>query len=363
MGEAGLLRAIRKYNTNDFWTLSYYEAGLPMETALYVPRIIALTIAMQNPKQFGIDDIVPDDPIDFDTVTLASGQLLSTVARVVGVAEDELVQKNPHLLAQRVAPSVLADKTLGRVYVPKGAADLLRARVGRLSGLEADLVAYAAKGGDTFELLANARGISVEALRNINRAPSDERLEPGTVVLLPRQSAEPTDAKAPDEDRVAVVPPHLELPTDQHRIFYRVQPGDTLSSIADAFGVRRIDLLTYNSIDTSARLQPRMLLQLCVPLDARLDGRIYLEEKDVTLLVAGSPEFGEYFEGLRGNERIVVIAKDKDTLATIGAKYGVSVGMMERINRRSRRDGLTPGESIVVYAKRKGSQARVATAR
>lgn len=363
MGEAGLLRAIRKYNTNDFWTLSHYEAGLPMETALYVPRIVALTIVMQNPRPFGIDEIVPDDPVDFDTVTVASGQLLSSVARVIGANVDDLLRQNQHLLAQRVPPAIAADKSPGRIFVPKGAADLVRARLGRLSGLEADLVAYVVKAGETFEVLANARGVSVDALRNINHATNDERIDSGTVLLLPRQSSEPVESVSVDEERIAVVPPNSEASAGQRRIFYRVRSGDTLTSIADAFGVKRIDLLSHNSIDTSARLQPRMLLQLYVSRDARLDGRSYLEEKDVTLLVAGSPEFSEYFEGLRGNERIVVQAKDKDTLATIGAKYGVSIGMMERINRRSRRDVLTAGDSIVVYAKRKSGPSRVAAAR
>ncbi len=363
MGEAGLLRAIRKYNTNDFWALSHYEAGLPMETALYVPRIVALTIVMQNPRVFGIEGIVPDDPVDFDTVTVASGQLLSSVARVIGANVEDLGRLNPHLLAQRIPPAMAADKSPGRIFVPKGTADLVRTRLGRLSGLEADLVAYAVKAGETFEVLANARGVSVDALRNINHATSDERIDSGTVLLLPRQSNEPVESVSADEERIAVIPPNSEAKAGQRRIFYRVRSGDTLTSIADAFGIRRIDLLSHNAIDTSARLQPRMLLQLYVPRDARLDGRSYLDEKDVTLLVAGSPEFSEYFEGLRGNERIVVQVKDKDTLATIGAKYGVSIGMMERINRRSRRDVLIAGDSIVVYTKRKGGPSRVAAAR
>jgi membrane-bound lytic murein transglycosylase D len=363
MGEAGLLRSIRKYNTNDFWVLSHYEAGLPMETALYVPRIIALTIVMQNLAAFGVEDIAPDDPVDFDAVTLSSGQLLTVVARVIGVKEDDLYRYNPQLLAQRIPPSVSADKAVGRVFVPKGMADVVRARMGRLMGLEPDLVPYTVKTGETLEWLANARGVSVDALRAINRASNDERIEAGTILLLPRQSAEPTESKSADEDRVAVVPPDSDTIKDGRRIFYRVRSGDTLSSIADAFGVRRVDLLTYNSIDTSARLQPRMLLQLRVPASAHFENRPYFEEKDVVLLVAGSPEFSEYFEGLRGNERIIVQAKEKDTLASIGAKYGVSVGMMERINRRSRRDVLGSGENVIVYARRKASRERITAAR
>jgi membrane-bound lytic murein transglycosylase D len=363
MGDAGLLRSIRKYNTNDFWTLSHYEAGLPMETALYVPRVIALTIVMQNPAAFGIEDIVPDEPVDFELVTLLPGQLLSTVARAIGVSEDELCRCNPHLLGQRTQPNTSADKALGRVFVPKGKAALVRARMGRLVGLEPDLIAYTVKTGETLEWLANARGVSVDVLRSINRASNDERIDSGSVLLLPRQSTEPSDAKSSDEDRIAVVPSNTTVPPDQRRIFYRVRAGDTLSSIADAFGVTRADLLSVNSIDPSARLQPRMLLSVLVPRPAHFDDHTYLEEGDVTLLVAGSPEFSEYFEGLRGNERIVIQAKANDTLASIGAKYGTSVGMMERINRRSRRDALVPGENVIVYAPRKGSRERATAAR
>ncbi|HEY5956663.1 MAG TPA: lytic transglycosylase domain-containing protein, partial [Polyangiaceae bacterium] len=120
MGDAGLMRAIRKYNTNDFWVLSRYEAGLPMETALYVPRIIALTIAMQNPKTFGIDEIEPDPACEFEPATVPSGQLLSGIARCLGVTDEALVRLNPQLLAQRTPPSAGSDKVTARVLVPLG---------------------------------------------------------------------------------------------------------------------------------------------------------------------------------------------------------------------------------------------------
>jgi membrane-bound lytic murein transglycosylase D len=363
MGDAGLLRAIRKYNTNDFWTLSRYEAGLPMETALYVPRVIALTIAMQNPRAFGIDDVTPDDKVEFDMVTVGSGQLLSAVARVISVSDEQLARMNPHLLAQRTPPSSSPDKALGRIFVPKGLGELVRTRIGRLLGLEPDLTAYTIKNGETLEFIANARGVPVESLRTINRATNDERFESGTTILVPRQSSEPIESKGSDEDRVVVVPPDSNALLDERRVFYEVRSGDTLSSIADTFHVKRADLLNYNSIDTSARLQPRMWLQVHVSSSAQFERSTCFEEKDVMVLVAGSPEFIEYFEGLRGNERIVVQAKDKETLASIGNKYGVSIGMMERINRRSRRDVLTPGENVVVYARRKGNQERVTASR
>ena len=54
------------------------------------------------------------------------------------------------------------------------------------------------------------------------------------------------------------------------------------------------------------------------------------------VLVAGTPEFYEYFEGQNGRKRVVVSAHDNDSLATIGKRYGMTVGSMERVNRRGR---------------------------
>ena len=56
MGYGGLLSSIRKYNTNDFWELSRLESGMPLETALYVPKIVAMAIVARNRAVFGLDE-------------------------------------------------------------------------------------------------------------------------------------------------------------------------------------------------------------------------------------------------------------------------------------------------------------------
>jgi hypothetical protein len=78
-----------------------------------------------------------------------------------------------------------------------------------------------------------------------------------------------------------------------------------------------------------------------------------LKDGEVRVLVAGSPEFIDHFEGLNGKRRVVVSVKEGETLASIGRRFDTSIGWMERINRRSRTDRLTVGESVVVYADKK----------
>lgn len=359
MGEGGLVRAIRKYNTNDFWTLTRYEAGVPWETALYVPRIVALNIAMSNPAAFGIDDVVPDEPIVLETVVLAPGQLLSSVAQAAAISVEQLKQLNPQLLAGRLPPSLGTGARAVRVYVPRGKGEVLRNRLSRVMGPEPDLESYSVRRGDTLGTIASARGVTAELIRSINRIGEGENIDAGTVLLLPRGSQEAAGPAETSDTRIAVVPPDVVVGASQRRVFYQVSPGDSLSSVAEAMSVTRASILEHNSLDPSAKLQQNMLLAVLLAKEARPSKVKYFEEKDVRVLVAGSEGFLDYFEGLRGNERMVVQAKAKDTLATIGARHGVGVGTMERINRRSRRDILKVGESVVVYVHRGAAPARV----
>src|SRR5690606_12571166 len=47
--------------------------------------------------------------------------------------------------------------------------------------------------------------------------------------------------------------------------------------------------------------------------------------------------------------RAVIAVQAGDTWQKIGQRYGLTLGQLERINRRSRREALKPGETIVVY--------------
>ena len=51
---AGSMSVVRRYNTNDYWTLSRLEAALPWETVLYVPKIVAAAVVGRNLAAFGL---------------------------------------------------------------------------------------------------------------------------------------------------------------------------------------------------------------------------------------------------------------------------------------------------------------------
>jgi membrane-bound lytic murein transglycosylase D len=360
MGYGGLSRAIRKFNTNDFWQLARYEAGVPWETTLYVPKILATAILMNNKKAFGVADVAADPAVRFDTVRVEPGLALLEVAQAAGVSAQNIETLNPHYRVARTPPARPGQQPVQSwlVRVPFGKGVAVSQRLAKTANDET-LEPYVVRFGDTAATIAARFRISEDKLRLVNRIGREEVLTPGTVLLAPQLGAglEPGSAAG---DEVVVVPPRRFEYADRRRVFYRVLPGDTLSRVAQALGVSRAELLSWNALDTSARLQAGMVLQAFVSQDTQLDEVRHLKDGQTRVLVAGTDEFFDYFEALNGRKRIAVTVKDGDTLSGIGKRHGISVGMMERINRRSRSDKLRAGDTLIVYTQRAAGPARVA---
>lgn len=347
MGYGGLSRSIRKYNTNDFWELARYEAGLPWETTLYVPKILATAIVMNNRRAFGLDDVEPEAAERYDTVLVGAGVPLRVVARLASVAESIIESLNPQYLSGRTPPT-----NRGRswpVRVPAGSGASVTQALARENPEDESLFAYVVKTGETVESIAQAHGTTEAQVRSINRIDSKETLSTQSVLLVPRGERVKEEG---DPENWVVVPPRVFTYPDKKRVFYRVIAGDSVGKIANVFRVARPDVSLWNALDEQARLHSGMVLQLFVNKKADLSHVRHVPENKVRVLVAGSLDFFEHHEGQNGKKRLVVRAKQGDSLALIGKRYGMTVGSMERVNRRSRTDPVLPGEPIVVYTER-----------
>jgi membrane-bound lytic murein transglycosylase D len=378
MGYWGVAGSVRKYNTNDFWVLSRLEAGLPWETTLYVPKILAAAIVGHNPHVFGLADVAVEAPLDGESIDVPPGTALAAVAQAAGCTTKEVEQLNPELRASRTPPAQPPSKdapapTAGApraapdpgandypVRVPPGRGATASQALAKLRTGQPPLQRYVVRFGESLEQIAATQRVPLAKLVELNAITPGEVVRGGTVLLVPLSSAPPPAAQAvaaapatpPKDDKasVAVVPADIFVYPDRRRVFYRVLVGDTLREIADTFHVTIDEVRRWNDLDPSARLQEGMTIQLFVPADADLTRALVLGESDVRVLRVGSDEFFSYWESLKGRKRIALTAKDGDTLAAIGNRYGMSPGMMERINHRNRGEKLASGDAVVVYA-------------
>ncbi len=364
MGYGGVVAAVRRYNTNDYWALAKLEGSLPWETTLYVPKILAAAVVLRNLSAFGYQDVAIDPPLDGEDVPVAPGTALATVAQVCGTTTKELESLNPELRASRTPPR----EDDWPVHVPSGkAAGCAQALAKKHDGPA--LEKYVVRFGESLEQIAQARRVPASKIIELNGIAPGEVVRGGTVLLLPKgevsQSA-PTPAPEKKADKpVVVVPQELFVYPDRRRVFYRVQVGDTVRDVCTAFHVSTDELRRWNEIDPSARLVENMTLQLFVARDADLSHAVVLGESDVHVVVVGTDEFFQHADD-KGRRRIVVAAKSGDTLESIGKKHGVSTAMMERINRRGRSEPLAEGDTVVVWvpnAQATGPAAQASLAR
>jgi membrane-bound lytic murein transglycosylase D len=93
-----------------------------------------------------------------------------------------------------------------------------------------------------------------------------------------------------------------------------------------------------------------MVLEVFAPESLDVSRVICQSESDVRVLVSGSDDFFEHFEGLRGRRRAKIVVQEGDTWDKIAKRYDLSPGQLERINQRSRSDRLSPNDTLVVYA-------------
>jgi membrane-bound lytic murein transglycosylase D len=112
-------RAIQRTGFADFWELRERNV-LPRDTMNYVPVILAVTIMAKNPKDYELVDLDPDQPVEYDTVTVPCSTNLALVADALDRPASEIQDLNPALLR----PVVPADYQL---HIPKGTTAALMA--------------------------------------------------------------------------------------------------------------------------------------------------------------------------------------------------------------------------------------------
>jgi membrane-bound lytic murein transglycosylase D len=355
MGYAGLSSVLRRFNTNDFWSLARTEGTLPWETTLYVPKIIAAAIVAHNLAAFGLEDVALDPAMEPDKVTVPPGTPLSLVAQAAGCSLKDLEGYNPELRASRTPP--VEDGDTYALNVPHGKGTLAAQGLARLRHDQPPLDRYIVRFGETLDQIAVSHRTTTQKLVELNAIGAGEAVRGGTVLLVPHVDAPAEPAALPGAHTAqgagpkpsVVVPSDEFVYPDRQRVFYRVLVGDSLKDVASALRVSTDDLRRWNDLDAAARLQEGMTLQVFVAKDADLSRVVVVPEADVRVLPVGSDEFFAALERDRGFKRVTVLAKAGDTLESIGRRYDVRPRTMERINRRGREQALHPGDPVVVY--------------
>ena len=176
-GPGNVDRAVERTGYADVWELRS-RGVLPLETSNYVPIILAMTIMSKNPKNYGLEDILYEEPLVYDTLELKAATSLALVADLTGQPVSAIKEINPALLRD-LAPAGY------RLHVPKGTLVTLQAGL-ELVPEDKRLAwrVHRTEAGEDLAAVARKFGFSPAGLLACNTGLS-EVLDPGSLVVVP----------------------------------------------------------------------------------------------------------------------------------------------------------------------------------
>ena len=170
-------RAVQRTGFADFWELRNRNA-LPRDTMNYLPAILAVTIMAKNPKDYGLEVVDPDEPIEYDTISLTCPTNLALVADALGKSVSEIQELNPALL-KTLAPAGY------QLHIPKGTSAAMRAALDIVpEGRRATWRVHRVERGETIAEIAKRYAVSAGSIAEANNSAA-QAPETGDLLAIP----------------------------------------------------------------------------------------------------------------------------------------------------------------------------------
>jgi membrane-bound lytic murein transglycosylase D len=161
-GPGNVEKAVERTGYADFFELRTRRA-IPAETTNYVPIILAMTIMTKNAKEYGLDDVVPLAPLEYDSVEMTASTNLDLIGDMTDTPVSQLVELNPSLL-KSVAPEGYS------VRVPKGSGPTLSAAIETVPASQrASWRMHRVTDGDTLAAIAKRYGATPKSISDANQ--------------------------------------------------------------------------------------------------------------------------------------------------------------------------------------------------
>lgn len=324
-GYQNIEKRVAAMGTDDFWTLSEFEGGLPRETDLYVPKVLAVAVLLNNLDAFGFNAIDIDPPLEAAEIEAPPGLSLSVLARAAGTSVTKLREFNPELRGN-TTPDIGSPVVL---HIPSSGYARARVMLPRLLGDEQDRLDLMVSpdfdwGRDDFDKNGMTR---LERSGSADPFGLGLRRTPGPPAQDANESGS-SDPLVPDRLKATTAPDPKPAPVESSSdnetaspvgIHYRVSPGDTLSEIARRFGISQRRLARDNALRDPSVVRIGQLLRLNVPKErAKLAKSVYYK------------------------------VQENDTVDTIAARFGIEPGRIVSLNAIDDAYRLRAGRLLVL---------------
>jgi membrane-bound lytic murein transglycosylase D len=179
-GEGKVARAIRMYNTKDFWKMSKGRYLRP-ETKNYVPKIMALAIIGKNLEVFGFNEVKFEKALDYQEIVVKGNSDLYEIAEVLELDFEEVKRYNPEIVRWQIPPYMESYA----LRVPVGAKDAWDEYKEKDSVVADSYKTYVTNGRSSLSQVSRKFRVPTKVLETLNPEITSKSIAPRTVVYLP----------------------------------------------------------------------------------------------------------------------------------------------------------------------------------
>jgi membrane-bound lytic murein transglycosylase D len=320
-GPGTVQSAVRRTGYADFWEL-YRRNVLPKETRNYVPIIVAVTIMAKNPSQYGLDSIVREKPVPYETVKIDYPVDLRLVADCVETPISDIQDLNPSLL---------------RYVTPKDDTFVLRLPAGTSGKFQSSIASippemrawwryHTVQQEDTIASIARTYRTTAKAIFTANEMET-EQLTPGSKLMIPIAAG-----KHPaGEDGMMYA---------RRTTRYKIKSGDTVQSVADNLGISPRMIRSWNHIKGDS-LKGRRVLYVHLPVSPAA-----AREVEVARTKSKSSHPKQPREETASAASVHHKVKQGETLYSIATAYNTTVTALQRANANVAT--LRPGMILII---------------
>jgi membrane-bound lytic murein transglycosylase D len=278
---------------------------LRRETKDYVPKLIAAALIAKEPARYGFT-VTPAERLVYDSIVVPTMTGLDVIARLADTTVAAVRELNPQFLRLATPPA-----TASVVRLPAGRGPMTVAAYAELPpDKRVTFVEHYVQRGETMGHIARKYRVSSRLLQEANPRVSPRRLRVGQRLVVPTGGAISSSMARHMSD------PKPAAGTNTSG-YHRVRWGETLSEIADEYGVSQRDLKAWNNLDAKGSIRAGQRLRVAQP-------------------------------GTKASSARTHLVRRGDTLSGLAKRYGVSVGELRQANGMSEGQTLKAGESLKI---------------
>jgi membrane-bound lytic murein transglycosylase D len=278
---------------------------LRRETKDYVPKLIAAALIAKEPARHRFV-VTAEEPLVYDSIVVPTMTGLDVIARLADTTVAAIRELNPQFLRLATPPA-----TASVVRLPPGRGPMTIAAYAELPPEKrVTFVEHYVQRGETMGGIARKYRVSSLLLQDANPRVSPRRLRIGQRLVVPTGGAISSSMAR----RMSDPKPAAGTSTSG---YHRVKWGETLSEIADEYGVSQRDLRSWNKLDERGSIRAGQRLRVAPPAAKASSARTH-------------------------------VVRWGDTLSGLAKRYGVSVTELRRVNGLSTGETLRAGEALKI---------------